>query len=263
MGHLSSLTETNHQPSWKRFAEIRHQYGTDSIVFENGYRYDWDQVPFHLILPYHYAQEKGHKQGYSVCYSPVPMRTIVIGNITYAVLPSTETLKVLEIRDFTMTNRDDIFESCSIYRDDVFILITRASKQLLVSVDGYYYKVYSPLQLESFCGSYISAVHYSYNLLLLGTSDGRIRAYSIPANNGILALDLENPSWEEEAGIWSYGMPVSHIHIGLLSQVQTENKFNKTNDADESVSIVIAYENNSMTVIKRSLNFTDIKKRNF
>jgi len=267
--HIDDPPIVRHWPIWKRSADIDSQ-PNNSILLESATGVRKDQVPFHLIAPYHFAAEKPQKvgvytyklaRGFYTWHSPLAMKTIQIGEITYSVLPQSEILDVFKRINLSMTYEEDPFESCSIYRDDVFILITRASKEMLVSVDGYYYRLYSPLKTSAFCGSYISALYYSTNLLLLGTSDGRVRAYIVPAINGILNIDLDNPSWEEEAGTLSLGQPVSHIHVGLLSSRQNINEYqNHSNIENESVSIVIAYENNSMTVIKRSLEFTEKKK---
>merc|ERR1712173_83429 len=104
------------------------------------------------------------------------VRTILIGEVTYAILPDDRTWEALDVKYVSMSNKRDIFESSSIYRDDVFILITSATKQLLVSVDGFYYRAYSPLKAKTFCGHYISAIYYTSNVLLLGSSDGKVRA---------------------------------------------------------------------------------------
>ena len=74
-------------------------------------------------------------------------RTIIIGGISYAILPDKQTCDILGVTSFSMANQLDIFESCSIYCDDVVILLTRATKDLLVSSDGFLYRAHSPLKL--------------------------------------------------------------------------------------------------------------------
>merc|ERR1719262_767598 len=112
----------------------------------------------------------------------------------------------------SLTNVVDVFELSSIFRDDLFILITRKTKQMLASVDGFYYKSYSPMQIQSFYGSYITTAYYTSNILILGLSNGGVRAYIVPGKAGILNLDLAKPTWIVEAEKCS-GSPVIHIHV--------------------------------------------------
>ena len=71
---------------------------------------------------------------------------------------------------------------------------------------------------------------------------------------GLLSLNLDEPSWMEEAGIWTFGKPVNHIHVGLF-QKSSGSTDQRVDSDDCKVAIAVAHEDNSVTVIKRSLKF--------
>merc|ERR1712141_94191 len=178
-------------------------------------------------------------------------RIVQIEKVEYVVQPYEDTCKALGIQRFPMTNVVDVFESCSIFRDDVFILIARKTKQMLASVDGFYYKLYSPMKMQSFYGSHVTTAYYTSNILILGLSNGGVRAYIVPGKAGILNLDLDKPAWIVEAGKWSFGSPVIHIHVGRYQEYKDMQSDMHSNLG--KVVIVAAHDDNSVTVIKRSL----------
>ena len=67
-------------------------------------------------------------------------------------------------------------------------------------------------------------------------------------------LDLDKPNWMEEAGIWTFGKAVSHIHVGKFHRSKDNSKQNRNAD-DGKITIAVAHDDNSMTIIKRSLRF--------
>jgi hypothetical protein len=269
--------DTIEAPEWRKFATLNEQYVNknekDALLFERPNVsfsrpiYGEEMIsnqPFHIIDSLENLTQTAYPttvkriliggNSYASVFGKNVYRIVEIEKVEYVVLPNKDTCKALGVQRFSMANGVDVFEprefeSCSIFRDDVFILITRRTKQMLASVDGFYYKLYSTTKMQSFYGSHITATYYTSNILILGLSDGGVRAYIVPGKAGILNLDLAKPTWIVEAEKCS-GSPVIHIHVRRYREYSMPIDMHSNSG---KVVIVAAHDDNSVTVIKRSL----------
>ena len=173
-----------HAPVWKKVARLEKQSLRQSIdgslLLETGSFYDPKHVSLHIVEPltnssHNHSIVKKTKIGEEsfailpnlrTAEAPIgssvntvriagrppaskgPVsQTTIIGWQQFAILPDTRTCEVLGVDSVAKVHGDHVLEACSIYRDDVVILLTRTSKHLLVSVDGFYYRAYAPLEL--------------------------------------------------------------------------------------------------------------------
>lgn len=84
-----------------------------------------------------------------------------------------------------------------VYRDDLFLMLNK-KHQLLISIDGFYFKAYGPFKNVYGLGQVTSVVYFS-DVFVLGFSSGHIRIYFVPNPIDLLNLDFDD-CMEFEAG---------------------------------------------------------------
>lgn len=255
------------EPEWRKYARLDEQVENrnkeETLLFGRKNLFhvpstiSWEYQTLHIIESRENLVQTGsvsiNEKSFEGTFGWNSLRMVQIEELEYFVLPYENTCEALGVERTQKIKRYDVFESCSIFRDDVFIIITRITKQMLTSVDGFYYKAYCPMKLQSFYGSYITTTYYTSNVLILGLSNGDVRAYNAPGKSGLLNLNLDKPAWTAKPSKWSIGSPVTHIHVGMSQEFP-----GMRNDAHldcGKVVIVASHEDNSITVVKRSLTF--------
>ena len=165
---------------------------------------------------------------------------VLIDGKQFLVLGDTETYKAFHDTELVPYNLYKTVEACYIFRDDVYIMLTKA-KEMLVSVEGLFYRYYTRLDFNSkgFGNAYISVCYFTMNLLIIGTSNGLLKAYYVAKSSDLLQLDFDKPTWTEKGGSKS---GVKHIDVGLINSANV-------------LAIVITQEDNLITVIQRYYHF--------
>jgi len=167
-------------------------------------------------------------------------KEVIIDRKTYLILDNNETYKAFQIQNDKLAYLHDKIKACYVFRDDVYIIITKA-RELLVSADGLFYRHYTRSDFQCFENEHISACYFIMNLFIIGTSNGSLKGYIVPKSSDLLHLDLEKPSWTEKVATES---EIKNIDVGFIN-------------SECAVTILTIQENNLITVIHR--NFDTIK----
>ena len=78
-----------------------------------------------------------------------------------------------------------------VFRDDLFVALT-SSRYTILSVDGSHFRLYNTMRPF---GAFVTAVEFKFGLLVFGTDQGFVYAFTAKNTLRQLNLDLSKPAW--------------------------------------------------------------------
>jgi hypothetical protein len=73
----------------------------------------------------------------------------------------------------------------------LYVALT-TTRRIIISVDGIHFRCYNTIR---FFGSFVTAVEFQSGVLLFGTDQGSVYAFTARKPLNFLRLDLSKPAW--------------------------------------------------------------------
>jgi len=231
--------ESSHRYIWKEYAPSSENKlaKLNNLVLrleDKGVMRESSHASLHIIFPKCTTTKTENETRKSYSSSS---REVIIDGKKFLILDNNETYKAFQVQNYKLAYLHDKIKTCYVFRDDVYIIITIAN-ELLVSVDGLFYRHYTRSDFECFENAHVSACYFIMNLLIIGTSNGSLKGYTVPKSSDLLQLDFDKPSWTEKVATES---EIKNIDVGFINSAC-------------AVTILTIQENNLITVIHRKFD---------
>ena len=131
------------------------------------------------------------------------------------------------------------------FRDDLYVIVNRR-RQLLISLDGIYYRICGPFKNEY--RGHVTAVHFYGNVFVMGFDSGHFSVFFTQGPFDLMSLDLEKcrPNFEGQ------------VCIDQIKDIDIAPGIEFDNDVDAEVHVSLAtHEAVYLIVIRNNVSETE------